>query len=102
MTRLPPPRVIRAVNRLRNGLQHLTRTMVPPEVGLLELASGFMATHAIYAAAKLGIADTLVGGPLSANDIAAGSGRIQTAPIGCSVRSRRSASSPRSPTGAST
>ena len=71
MTRLPPPRVIRAVTRLRNGLQNLTRTMVPPEVGLLELASGFMATHAIYAAAKLGIADTLVEGPLSANDIAA-------------------------------
>ena len=71
MTRLPPPRVIRAVTRLRNVLQHLTRTMVPPEVGLLELASGFMATNAIYAAAKLGIADSLVDGPLSANDIAA-------------------------------
>lgn len=45
--------------------------MAPPEVGLLELVSGFMATHAIYAAAKLGIADQLADGPLSADDIAA-------------------------------
>ncbi|HEY5981294.1 MAG TPA: methyltransferase [Microlunatus sp.] len=70
MTRLPPPRVIRAVTRLRTAIQSLDRRMVPPEVGLLELASGFMATHAIYAAAKLGIADTLVDGPLPAQDIA--------------------------------
>jgi len=38
---------------------------------VLELASGFMATHAIYPAAKLGIGDTLAAGPLSSSDIAA-------------------------------
>jgi hypothetical protein len=44
--------------------------MVPPDIAMLELASGFMATHAIYAVAKLGIADTLVDGPLAADEIA--------------------------------
>jgi len=70
MTRLPTTRVIRAATRLRSAVQSLARSMAPPEIGLLELASGFMATHAIYAAAKLGIADALVDGPLPAKDIA--------------------------------
>ena len=71
MTRLPPTPVVRAATAVRTTLQSLTRRMVPPEIGLLELASGFMATHAIYAAAKLGIADVLANGPLSAEDVAA-------------------------------
>jgi hypothetical protein len=71
MTRLPPTRVVRAATGLRTALQTLVRRMVPPEAGLLELASGFMATHAIYAAARLGIADVLVTGPRSATEIAA-------------------------------
>ena len=74
MTRLPPARVVQAATAVRTTLQNLTRRMVPPEIGLLELASGFMATHAIYAAAKLGIADVLADGPLSADDVAAGVG----------------------------
>ena len=45
--------------------------MVPPPVGLLELASGFMATQTVYAAARLGLADVLADGPLSPGDIAA-------------------------------
>ena len=71
MTRLPPARVVRAATAVRTTLQTLTRRMVPPEIGLLELASGFTATHALYAAAKLGIADVLANGPLSADDVAA-------------------------------
>ena len=71
MAGLPPVRVVRAATRLRTAMQTLVRRMVPPEIGLLELASGFMATHALYAAAKLGIADTLADGPLSARDVAA-------------------------------
>jgi hypothetical protein len=70
MTRLPPARVARAATRLRTGLQALTRRMVPPEVGVLELTSGFMATHAVYAAARLGVADALAGGARSAKDVA--------------------------------
>jgi O-methyltransferase domain/Dimerisation domain len=70
VTRLPPARVVRAATAIRTTLQTVTRRMVPPEIGLLELASGFMATHALYAAAKLGIADVLANGPLSAKDVA--------------------------------
>ena len=55
MTRLPPVRVVRAATAVRTALQGLTGRMVPPEVAVLELASGFMATHATYAAARLGI-----------------------------------------------
>ena len=71
MSRLPPTRVVQAATTVRTSLQGLTRRMVPPQIGLLELASGFMATHAIYAAAKLGLADVLANGPLSAGDVAA-------------------------------
>ena len=71
MTRLPPVRVVRAATAVRAALQALTRRMVPPEIGLLELASGFVATHAVYAAARLGIADVLANGPLSAEKVAA-------------------------------
>ena len=74
MAKLPPVRVVRAATSARTALQGLTRRMVPPEVAVLELASGFMATHAVYATAKLGIADTLTGGPLSAKDVAASLG----------------------------
>ena len=74
MSRLPPVTVVRAATAVRTALQALTRRMVPPEVGLLELASGFMATHAVYAAAKLGIADALAEGPLAADDVAAETG----------------------------
>jgi len=63
--------VVRAATTVRTALQSLTRRMVPPEVCLLELASGFLATHAIYATAKLGIADVLANGPLTADDVAA-------------------------------
>jgi hypothetical protein len=45
--------------------------MVPAQIALLELASGFMATHAIYAAGRLRIADALANGPRTADDIAA-------------------------------
>lgn len=70
MSRLPPARVVKAATGLRNRLQKVVRRMVPPEIALLELASGFMATQAVYAVARLGIADVLAGGPLSATDIA--------------------------------
>jgi hypothetical protein len=74
MTRLPPTRVVQVASRLRTRLQTLVRRMVPPEVALLEIASGFMATHALYAAARLRIADLLTDGPRSADDLAAEAG----------------------------
>ena len=74
MARIPPARVVRVATGLRTRLQGLVRRMVPPEVALLEIASGFMATHAVYAAARLRIADLLTDGPRSADDLAAEAG----------------------------
>lgn len=70
MQRPPPVRVVRVASAVRTTLQGLTRRMVPPQIGLLELASGFMATHAVYAAARLGVADVLANGPRTAVEIA--------------------------------
>lgn len=70
MTRLPPVRVARAASGVRTAIQGVARRMVPPEVGVLELSSAFMATHAVYAVARLGVADALAAGPRSAEEVA--------------------------------
>jgi O-methyltransferase domain/Dimerisation domain len=46
----------------------------PPPVALLQMMTGYMISKAIYVAAKLGIADHLVDGPASAEDLAAATG----------------------------
>ncbi len=71
MTRLPPVRVARVATGVRTAIQGLARRMVPPEVGVLELGSAFMATHAAYAVARLGIADALASGARTAEEVAA-------------------------------
>jgi hypothetical protein len=71
MTRLPPVRVARAAAGVRSALQGMARRMVPPEVGVLELSSAFMATQAVYAVTRLGVADALAAGPRSADEVAA-------------------------------
>src|SRR5687768_14661549 len=71
MTRLPPVRVVRAATAVRTGVHSLARRMVPPEIAVLELTSGFMATQATYAVARLGIADVLAAGPRSSTEVAA-------------------------------
>lgn len=71
MSRLPPARVVRAATAVRTSLLTLTRRMVPPHVALLELTCGFVATHTVYAVARLGIADVLARGPMTAGDVAA-------------------------------
>ncbi|PKH40703.1 Dimerisation domain-containing protein [Nocardioides alpinus] len=70
MTRLPPVRVVRAATSVRTALQSLTRRMVPPEVGILELTSGCFATHTVHAVARLGIADALAPGARSPREVA--------------------------------
>lgn len=70
MTKVPSTRVVRAVSVVRTTLQNLAGRMIPPEVGLLELVSGFMATQTIYAATRLRLADLLADGPLLPLDIA--------------------------------
>ena len=66
MTRLPPVRVARAAARVRTAVQGLTRRMVPPPVGVLELVSGLIEANTVYAVARLGVADVLAGGPRTA------------------------------------
>ena len=44
--------------------------MVPAPVFLLEMITASWMTQAIYAAAKLGIADELAAGPLTADELA--------------------------------
>jgi SAM-dependent methyltransferase len=70
-SRVPPQRVVRAVDRVRAGLQRLHRTTAPGNIALLELATGAWTTAALYTAAKLGIADQLAAGPKHSNDVAA-------------------------------
>ena len=71
MTRLPPVRVARAASTVRTTVQGLTRRMVPPPVGVLEMLSGLIEANMLYAVARLGVADVLAGGPRTATDVAA-------------------------------
>jgi hypothetical protein len=71
MTRLPPVRVARAATGVRTAIQGVARRMVPPDVGVLELCAAFMQTQAVYAVARLGVADVLAAGPRSAEQVAA-------------------------------
>jgi hypothetical protein len=61
---------VRVVDRVRTGLQNLTRTMVPGNIALLELANGSWTTQALYVAAELGIPDELASRPLTAAEVA--------------------------------
>jgi SAM-dependent methyltransferase len=58
------------IGRVRRVLDVASRSAVPANVALLELAQGAWLTQAIYAATKLGIADELRDGPRSADDVA--------------------------------
>lgn len=62
--------MVRAIDRVRAGLQRLHRTTAPGNIALLELATGAWTTAALYTAAKLGIADQLAAGPKHSNDVA--------------------------------
>lgn len=68
--RVPPVRLIRAVDRLRAGLQRLHRSTAPGNVALMELATGAWTTQVLYVAATLGIPDELADGPAHAADVA--------------------------------
>lgn len=71
--------MVRAIDRVRAGLQRLHRTTAPGNIALLELATGAWTTAALYTAARLGIADQLAAGPKHSNDVAA---RIGASPDG--------------------
>jgi hypothetical protein len=63
--------LVRPLLATRNGLARLRRGLVPPEVGLVELALGVIDTKALQVAAELDVAARLADGPRSAAELAA-------------------------------
>ncbi|MGV0750308.1 methyltransferase [Mycolicibacter minnesotensis] len=70
MARTPPAAVLSAVNAFRGGLQRLRQATVPAAVAIMELGFGGWLTQALAAAVRLGIADALSDGPLTADEVA--------------------------------
>lgn len=70
MPAFPPPPVVRAVERSRADLQRASRDLAPAPFALLEVVMSSMVTQSVYVAAKLGIAEVLVDGPLQPGQIA--------------------------------
>ncbi|MFJ9250094.1 methyltransferase [Streptomyces sp. NPDC101776] len=79
MPELPPPHVVRAVEKNRAELQRQARELAPPPFALLELVMGSMLTQAVHVAAKLRFAETLTGGPLPPAEIARQAGAHEEA-----------------------
>lgn len=71
LSKLPPAKVVRAVEIVRHHLGQLQRSLVPPSAAMMEMILNAWAAQAITAAADLGIADALANGPLSADELAA-------------------------------
>lgn len=67
---VPPARVVRLAEGVRERLGRLHRRMVPAPVAVLELITAGMISQALQVAAKLGIADVLAAGPLPPTEIA--------------------------------
>ncbi|KQH79509.1 hydroxyneurosporene methyltransferase [Mycobacterium gordonae] len=94
--KLPPARVVRALEVVRDRLARLRQRMVPAPAAMLEIILDAWAAQAVAAAAELGIADALAGGPLTADELAAAVGadadalgRLLRALIGRGVFRRR-------------
>ncbi|RDI54341.1 methyltransferase [Nocardia mexicana] len=66
----PPIPVVRAVEALRDTLGRAYRRLAPGPATLMELLAAGWLTQAIHAAAALGIADALAGGPRTRADLA--------------------------------
>jgi SAM-dependent methyltransferase len=77
MPELPPPSVVRTLEKQRAELLKQARELAPPPFALLELVMGSMVTQAIYAVAELRVAEALRDGPLGAEELA---GRVGANP----------------------
>lgn len=73
-SRIPPARLVRAIDTARHHLARLHRRLVPAPVAMMEMVTEMWAAQAIVAAAELGIADALADEPLSAEELAAAVG----------------------------
>jgi hypothetical protein len=70
-SKLPPARVVRAIETARHRIGQLHRRMLPGPAVMAEMITNAWCAQAITAAADLGIADALAKGPLSADELAA-------------------------------
>lgn len=70
-SKLPPARIVRGLNNIRNGMMKITRKMVPPPVALLDMLSGMWIAQSIGTIARMGIADHFSGTATSVAEIAA-------------------------------
>ncbi|HEY7486212.1 MAG TPA: methyltransferase [Streptosporangiaceae bacterium] len=68
--KVPPARVVRAVEGTRAKIQRLNQLIVPAPLALVEMILGSMITQGIYVAAELGIADAIGDESLTAEEIA--------------------------------
>ena len=66
----PPGWLLRGIGAVRQALDVISRSTVPPNVALLEMAQGAWLTQALYVTVELGIADALSDGPRTADDVA--------------------------------
>ena len=71
MSKLPPARVVRAIETARYRIGQLHRRMLPGPAVMMEMITAGWCAQAITTAADLGIADALAKGPLTAQELAA-------------------------------
>lgn len=69
-SKVPPAKVVRAIEGARHQLSRLHRRMAPAPIAMMEMILQAWAAQAITAAANLGIADALAERPLSADELA--------------------------------
>jgi hypothetical protein len=70
LNHIPLARIVRAVETVRLRLEWLSQRMIPPHFALLHEFSGARTAQAVCAAAELGIADVLVNGARTVEQIA--------------------------------
>lgn len=67
---VPPPKLVRLVERARHYLLRVHQRIVPPYAAMTEMIMNAWAAQAITAAVDLGIADALADGPLRVEELA--------------------------------
>ena len=71
VSKLPPAKVVRAIETVRYRVGQLHRRMLPAPAVMMEMITGGWCAQAITAAVDLGIADAVAKGPLTADELAA-------------------------------
>jgi len=67
---VPPPKLVRLVERARHYLLRVHQRTVPPHAAMMEMIMNAWTAQAITAAVDLGIADALADGPLRVEELA--------------------------------